>query len=126
MTLPVFLGAFYLTNKTTHMGRLVAALTQIAVPSKIGYSILASLNVVPQIQRRIAVIEHSQHARGLETNGGLISRARIFLPLLGPVVLSFLTDSQERGMILETRGFGIRGCGRPAIFRRFSGSAAPW
>ena len=60
------------------------------------------------MQRRIAIIEQSQHARGLETGGGLISRARAFLPLLGPVVLSSLTDSQERGMTLETRGFGIR------------------
>ncbi|WP_416517385.1 energy-coupling factor transporter transmembrane component T [Bifidobacterium asteroides] len=109
VTLLVFLGSFYLTNKTTYMGRLVAALTQIGVPSKIGYLILASLNVVPQMQRRIAIIEQSQHARGLETGGGLISRARAFLPLLGPVVLSSLTDSQERGMTLETRGFGIRG-----------------
>ena len=30
-------------------------------------------------------------------------------PLLGPVVMSSLTDAQERGMTLETRGFGIKG-----------------
>ena len=109
VTLMVFLGSFYLTTKTTYMGRLVAALSQVGVPSKVGYLILASLNVVPQMQRRITVIEQSQHSRGLETSGNIISRARAFIPLLGPVVLSSLTDSQERGMTLETRGFGIKG-----------------
>lgn len=109
VTLMVFLGSFYLTTKTTYMGRLVAALTGAGVPSKIGYLVLASLNVVPQMQRRIRLIEESQHARGLETGGDLVSRVRAFIPLLGPVVLSSLTDSQERGMTLETRGFGIHG-----------------
>lgn len=109
VTLMVFLGSFYLTTKTTYMGRLVAALTQVGVPSKIGYLILASLNVVPQMQRRITVIEDSQHSRGLETGGNIVSRVRAFIPLLGPVVLSSLTDSQERGMTLETRGFGVKG-----------------
>lgn len=112
VTLMVFLGSFYLTTKTTYMGCLVAALTQVGVPSKIGYLILASLNVVPQMQRRISVVEQSQHARGLETGGGIVSRMKAFIPLLGPVVLSSLTDSQERGMTLETRGFGIRGVRR--------------
>ncbi|RBP97915.1 cobalt ABC transporter [Bifidobacterium aemilianum] len=108
-TLLVFLGAFYIVNKTTYTGRLVAALSGIGLPAKIGYLVLASLNVVPQMEHRIKVIRQAQSARGLETGGGLISRIKAYLPLLGPVVLSSLTDSQERGMTLETRGFGIKG-----------------
>ena len=34
---------------------------------------------------------------------------KAYIPLLGPVVMSSLTDAQERGMTLETRGFGIKG-----------------
>ena len=39
----------------------------------------------------------------------VIARIKAYIPLLGPVVMSSLTDAQERGMTLETRGFGITG-----------------
>ena len=103
------LGSFYIMNKTTYTGKLVAALTETGLPPKVGYLILASLNVVPQMQRRMSVIQEAQNARGVETGGGVISRVKAYIPLLGPVVMSSLTDAQERGMTLETRGFGIKG-----------------
>ncbi|MCO6559341.1 MAG: energy-coupling factor transporter transmembrane protein EcfT [Bifidobacterium sp.] len=112
VTVLVFLGSFYIANKTTYIGSLVSALTQIGCPSKVGYLIFASLNVVPQMQRKTTVIRQAQSARGLATKGGLISRFKAFLPLMGPVVMSSLTDAQERGMTLETRGFGIKGVRR--------------
>lgn len=79
------------------------------MPPKAGYLVLASLNVVPQMQRRMGIIQEAQSARGVETGGGLIARMKAYIPLLGPVVMSSLTDAQERGMTLETRGFGITG-----------------
>lgn len=108
-TLLVFLGSFYIMNKTTYTGKLVAALTATGLPPKAGYLVLASLNVVPQMQRRMSVIQEAQSARGGETGGGIIARVKAYIPLLGPVVMSSLTDAQERGMTLETRGFGITG-----------------
>lgn len=109
VTLLVFLGSFYLMNKTTYTGRLVAALTNIGLSPKVGYLVLASLNVVPQMQRRMSVIQEAQGARGLNLEGGLMTRMKAYVPLLGPVVMSSLTDAQERGMTLETRGFGVKG-----------------
>lgn len=114
VTLLVFLGSFFLMNKTTYSGNLVAALTKLGLPGKAGYLVLASLNVVPQMQRRMAVIRQAQEARGVETQGGLLNRFKAYLPLLGPVVMSSLIDTQERGMTLETRGFGIKGVSRTA------------
>lgn len=108
-TLLVFMGTFYIMNKTTYMGKLVAALTDSGIHPKVGYLILASLNVVPQMQRRLSIIQEAQSARGVETGGGVIERVKAYIPLLGPVVMSSLTDAQERGMTLETRGFGIKG-----------------
>ena len=108
-TLMVFMGSFYIMNKTTYTGKMVAALTDCGVPTKIGYLILASLNVVPQMQMKMAVIQEAQSARGVETGGGIIARIKAYIPLLGPVVMSSLIDAQERGMTLETRGFGIKG-----------------
>lgn len=108
-TVLVFIGTFYIMNKTTYTGKLVAALTESGLPPKAGYLVLASLNVVPQMQRRIGVIKEAQNARGVETGGGLVSRMKAYIPLMGPVVMSSLTDAQERGMTLETRGFGVKG-----------------
>lgn len=107
-TLLVFLGTFYIMNKTTYTGKLVAALTASGLNPKVGYLVLATLNVVPQMQRRMSVIQEAQSARGVETGGSLGGRIKAFVPLLGPVVMSSLTDAQERGMTLETRGFGIK------------------
>lgn len=106
-SLLVFLGSFYIMNTTTYTGKLVAALTGSGLNPKVGYLVLSSLNVVPQMQRRMSVIQEAQNARGVEIGGNLLSRIKAYIPLLGPVVLSSLTDAQERGMTLETRGFGI-------------------
>lgn len=107
-SLLVFLGTFYIMNHTTYTGKLVSALTASGVNPKVGYLVLASLNVVPQMQRKLNVIQEAQNARGVEKEGSLWHRFKVFIPLLGPVVLSSLTDAQERGMTLETRGFGIK------------------
>ena len=112
-TLLTFLGSFYLMSTTTYTGKLVAALTASGMNPKVGYLILASLNVFPQMQRRMSVIQEAQNARGVETKGTMMSRLKAYIPLLGPVVMSSLTDAQERGMTLETRGFGIKGVKHP-------------
>jgi energy-coupling factor transport system permease protein len=106
-TLLVFLGSVYLMTTTTYTGKLVASLVASGMNMKIGYLVLASLNVVPQMQRRMSIIQEAQVSRGVETEGGFFSRIKAYIPLLGPVVMSSLTDAQERGMTLETRGFGI-------------------
>lgn len=108
-TLLVFLTTFYLFLNTTKNSETVAALTQTGLNMKIGYLILASLNVVPQMQRKVKIIQEAQESRGVEVTGSFLQRAKAFLPLIGPVVLSSLTDAQERGMTLETRGFSIKG-----------------
>lgn len=108
-TLLVFLGSFYLTTKTTDVGRMVAAFKRVGLAGGASYLILATLNVVPQMQRRISIIQEAQNARGLETTGNLKTRFLAFIPLIGPVIMSSLVDVQERGMTLEARGFGIKG-----------------
>jgi energy-coupling factor transport system permease protein len=107
-TLLVFLGSFYITTKTTETGRMVAAFHRVGLRGKFGYLILATLNVVPQMQKRVAVIREAQNARGLETTGNLKQRFSAFIPLVGPLVMSSLIDVQERGMTLEIRGFSIK------------------
>lgn len=108
-TVLVFMGAFFLMNQTTSTSELVAALVASGVNAKWGYLVLASLNVVPQMNRRMKIIKEAQESRGVDMNGSIIHRVKTILPLIGPVVLSSFTDAQERGMTLETRGFGLIG-----------------
>ena len=97
-------------------GVLAASLTETGLSPKAGYLVLASLNVVPQMRRRMGIIKEAQEARGVETKGNVFSRIKAYVPLLGPVVMSSLTDAQERGMTLETRGFGIVGVKPTSLF----------
>ncbi|MCI6845004.1 MAG: energy-coupling factor transporter transmembrane protein EcfT [Coriobacteriaceae bacterium] len=106
-TVLVFLGGFFLMNRTATPSELVADLTERGLTPEAGYLVLASLNVVPQMRRRMAAIQEAQAARGLEFDGGMMSRLRATLPLLSPVVMSSLTDAQERSMTLETHGFNL-------------------
>lgn len=106
-TVLVFLGGFYLMNQTATPSELVSDLTERGLSPEAGYLVLASLNVVPQMRRRMDAIREAQSARGLELGGGVLSRLRATLPLLGPVVMSSLTDAQERSMTLETHGLHL-------------------
>ena len=107
-TLLVFLGTFYIMNKTTYTGKLVASTDSIRIKPQGGYLVLASLNVVPQMQRRECHPE-AQSARGVETGGKPVRQNQSFIPLLGPVVMSSPDRcTGERNLTLETRGFGIK------------------
>ena len=58
---------------------------------------------------RAGVIQASQRARGLDTEGSLRARVRGVVPLAGPVILSSLTEVEERSLALEVRAFGRPG-----------------
>ncbi len=58
---------------------------------------------------RAGVIGSAQRARGLDTEGSIRARLRGVLPLVGPVILSSLTEVEERSLALEVRAFGRPG-----------------
>jgi energy-coupling factor transport system permease protein len=70
---------------------------------------LATLEAVPAMVERAGVIQAAQRARGLDTEGSIRARLRGVLPLVGPVVLSSLTEVEERSLALEVRAFGRPG-----------------
>lgn len=91
---------------TTHPARLMTALTQAGMSSKIAYVISASLQIIPAFQERARSILLAQQARGLEIAGGPLRRARALLPLIAPLVLGMITDVDERSTAMEARAFG--------------------
>ncbi|MFM8321513.1 MAG: energy-coupling factor transporter transmembrane component T family protein [Chloroflexota bacterium] len=105
LRLAAVLAASLLTVVTTHPARLVQALFEAGLPYGLAYLLGSPLLLLPQIAGRVKAIQAAQQARGLETEGGLLQRARAFFPLAAPLIFSTLLDVEERALALEVRGF---------------------
>lgn len=96
-------AVFILTTKPTE---LVEDLERIGFSPKFGYVISSVFQIVPQMSGTMNTILDAQRSRGMETEGKLKTRAKSFLPLISPVVMSSLINTRERAIALEIRGFG--------------------
>lgn len=101
--------AIGLFGLTTEPRSFVLDLERRGLSPRFAFVALATLEAVPAMVERAAVIASAQRARGLDTEGSLRARLRGLLPLAGPVVLSSLTEVEERSLALEVRAFGRPG-----------------
>ncbi len=97
-----------LVLRTTHPADLVYSLTERGLPRSIGYILLVSLQIVPDMSARATAILEAQRSRGLETQRGLL-KFRGLVPLIGPLVVGALVDVEERAMAIESRAYTSRG-----------------
>ena len=74
------------------------------------YLLVATLQAVPRLQRRVGLILEAQRTRGLVYRGSPLRRVRALVPLALPLILGALTEVDERAMALEIRGLrpGLR------------------
>jgi energy-coupling factor transport system permease protein len=100
-------GTTFLFSFTTKPADITEALLQRGLSPRMGYVLLSALQIIPQTLEMAGRIQDAQRARGLETEGSLLVRARAYVPLMLPLVLSSLVATQERAMALEVRGFGL-------------------
>ena len=98
--------AFAVFVLTTRPVELVEDLERIGFSPKIGYVVSSVFQIVPQMSGTMNTIMDAQRSRGLETEGSLLTRAKSFLPLISPVVMSSLINTRERAIALDVRGFG--------------------
>ena len=94
---------------TTEPRSFVLDLERRGLSPRFAFVALATLEAVPAMVDRAGVIAAAQRARGLDTEGSVRARLRGLLPLAGPVVLSSLTEVEERSLALEVRAFGKPG-----------------
>lgn len=87
---------------------LVEELEKRGFSRRMGYIITSVFQIVPQMTGTMNTITDAQRSRGLETEGGLLTRAKAFLPLISPVVMSSLINTRERAVALEVRGFAAK------------------
>lgn len=112
-------GLFALSTRTDE---LVDDLEQRGLGRRAVFVVSSAIGTVPQLAERAREIVDSQRARGMDTQGGVLARLRGLLPLAGPLVLSALTEVEQRTMALEARAFGAPG--RRTVLRPQPDSAA--
>jgi energy-coupling factor transport system permease protein len=105
----VGLGAATLLMLTTRPDHLMHSLAEHGFPAQLSYIVVAALQIIPGFQARAQSILDAQRSRGLETEGGLLRRARALVPLVSPLILGSLMDLEERAIALEARAFTRRG-----------------
>ena len=85
----------------------VLALEKAGMKPSASYVVLSTLQMIPVMKKRSQTIMNAQRARGVETEGNLITRAKVFVPTLVPLVLSSIQGIEERALTLEARGFSV-------------------
>lgn len=96
--------AVVLVLLTTHPADLAQSLTQLGLPRTIGYVLLVTLQIAPDMSARASGILEAQQSRGLEAGRGIM-RLRALPSLVGPLVVGALADVEERAMAIESRAF---------------------
>lgn len=94
---------------TTDPRALVLDLERRGVSPRFAFVAVATIEAVPTLVERAATIGESQRARGLDTEGSIRARLRGLLPIVGPVIITSLTDVEERSLALESRAFSRPG-----------------
>lgn len=97
---------FLLALSTVHPGRLVDGLAVSGVPFPLAFLLTATLQAVPRLRRRGAEILAAQRCRGLRVRGSVFRRAAAVVPLAVPLVLSAISEVDDRAIALDARGMG--------------------
>jgi len=105
---------------TTQTEDLLTDLEQRGLGRRAQFVIGAAVGTVPRMLERAGEIVDAQRARGLDTQGGPIRRARGVVPLAGPMLTSALGEVEERTLALEGRAFSAPA--RRTVIRRLPDS----
>lgn len=87
---------------------IIYALEKSGVPKKLTFVIASTIQLIPQMTALSKTITDAQKSRGIETEGNVLIRAKAFLPMLGPLVLSSIQQTEERVLALESRAFSSK------------------
>lgn len=96
---------FLLFFETTDIEDLMIALQQKRVSHVTSYVIMATMTMIPEMIKKSSKIIKAQQARGIETTGSIKNSAKAFFPSLGPLIISSLSEIDEKTITLEARGF---------------------
>jgi energy-coupling factor transport system permease protein len=103
------IGGMTLFILSTRPDHLMLTFQERGFPHQAMYLVVTTMQIIPQFQNKAQAILDAQQARGLETQGNFIQRARALFPVVGPMILGSLIDIDERAIALESRAFSHSG-----------------
>lgn len=115
-------GIFLWMFKTTTNKEISRALDDSGINPMFTYMFTSSLQMIEVLGKKSKVIINAQQARGVETQGSVIVRAKAFFIILVPLILASINAAEERVLTLESKGFGVK-CPKTHIFEL---SPSPW
>lgn len=94
---------------TTKAEEIVLSLIRLRVPFPAAFAFSLAIRLVPTVIGTAVTVTEAQRSRGLDTErGGPIARLRTYTPLLVPIFLHTLRNTDQLAKALESRGFGAR------------------
>ena len=102
-------GIFVWLFQTTENKEIARALEESGMNYKAAYVFTSTLQMIDILSENSKTIMNAQKARGVETEGNMIVRAKAFFPSLVPLILGAVIGSEERVLTLEARGFSLQG-----------------
>ncbi len=106
-------GSLLLFFETTDLEDFMIALVKLKMPYTGAYVFLSTLQIIPFMAKRSKVIMQAQMARGIETEGNLMVRVKAFFPMISPLIISSITEIEDKVITLESRAFSV---GRKRVF----------
>ena len=103
--LVAFTSVFILFFRVTTVKDFILSLENMGLHPKVTYVIMSTLQMIPEMKKEAGVISDAQKTRGVETEGNIFVRAKAFVPVLIPLVLSSIAKTEERAITLESRAF---------------------
>lgn len=110
------------TFGSINMTDLGVAMQRAGLPHRAVYIFTSVFQLIPLLSRECDQIMNAQRARGLNTEGSIITRIKAFVPIMLPVVANSIMSVQGRVISLLTKGFEAP-C-KKTIYRQLERSAA--
>jgi energy-coupling factor transport system permease protein len=96
---------FYLTHITPD--EMAAGFVRMGMPFSVAFSFSYAMRLFPLILGDAREIARIQESRGLDLKSGSpLARFRKYIPLLTPIFLTTIRNTNHLAMALESRGFG--------------------
>ncbi|MEI3604520.1 energy-coupling factor transporter transmembrane component T [Pseudogracilibacillus sp. SE30717A] len=94
--------------QVTSVKNIIYALEKSGISPKVTFVIASTIQLIPQMLLLSKTITDAQKARGIETEGNVLTRLKAFIPMVGPLVLSSIQQIEERVLALESRAFSAK------------------
>ncbi len=108
ISLMIIAGVIFLS--TTKNEEISLGLIKMGIPYRMSFAFSTALRLVPMLAGTGATVIQAQRSRGLDLDeGNILERIEKYIPLLVPIFLSTIRNTNLLAQALESKGFGYKG-----------------